>query len=85
MGPEIQALIMLAILAASAIVFTVVFVLVADRELAKPMAGETNETREGNEDNNVRNDREENSGGEESDGRIGREEEDDESGGRRGA
>ncbi len=73
----IQALILLAILAASAVVFTVVFVIVADRELAKPETGEGNEAREGSD---ARAGREG-----DGDGRMGREEKDDESGGGRGA
>lgn len=46
----IQALILLAILAASAVVFTVVFVIVADRQLARPADGEANEARADNDD-----------------------------------
>lgn len=39
-----QALILLVILAASAVVFTVIFVIVADRELAKPEPDSRQET-----------------------------------------
>ncbi|MGH3090435.1 MAG: hypothetical protein ACRDSJ_24400 [Rubrobacteraceae bacterium] len=74
-----QALIMLAILAASAVIFTVVFVVVADRELAKPEGGERGE---GIEESDGRAEREEGEGSgggrDEDDGRrIGREERED--------
>ncbi len=71
MDPGISALIVLAILAASAIVFTVVFVIVADRELAKtePEREERDEEERGErEESNGRMEREENK---DSDGRRG--------------
>jgi hypothetical protein len=99
--PPIQALVLLAILAASAIIFTVVFVMVADRELAKPEAGDPDEARGRREEDEARAGREgageprdgsdEGRGegrsepGGEGGGRLGREEKDEGSGGGRGA
>lgn len=97
MEPPIQALVLLAILAASAIIFTVVFVMVADRELAKPEAGDPDEARGRREEDEARAGRE--GAGEPRDGsdegraepggegggRLGREEKDEGSGGGRGA
>lgn len=78
MEPPIQALVMLAVLAASAILFTVVFVIVADRELAKPVdSARAREERSEDEDRS----RSETDGEE----RVNREERSDENGGGRGA
>lgn len=77
MEQAIQALIMLSILAASAVVFTVIFVIVADRELAKPEPenGQSNEERE---ESNGRIEREAGEGSE------GEREESEDTGGERG-